>query len=409
MLSRERMEQVLKHKFHLFTADEKLEITDVADGNLNLVYKVQGKDKAVCVKQALPYVKCVGPQWELTLKRALFESECLRYESVVCPENVPHFYEFNETMALLVMEFLDAPHIILRKGLIAQTKYNDIGHVMGRFVARTCYFSSGLYLKADELREKMAFWNQNSLCTLTEQVIFSDPYVEAPLNHWTTPNLDADVQKLKADLDLIVEAAKLRSRFIIYKQALIHGDLHSGSIMVDGNGSIKVIDSEFAFYGPIGFDNGAFISNLLLSFFSQEGHKINPDYESWILNEVISFYKSFETSFLELWNEKKNRKGDEIPESLINNNEILLKKIQKEYLAEVFKDTVGYTGAKMIRRLVGVAHVHDMDSIEDKDKRAECERKALNMGVYLVKNWHKIKDIDEVVRVALVFKGGKEF
>jgi len=36
--------------------------------------------------------------------------------------------------------------------------------------------------------------------------------------------------------------------------------------------STQVIDPEFAFYGPIGFDIGAFIGNLILGFFSQDGH-----------------------------------------------------------------------------------------------------------------------------------------
>mgnify|MGYP001807714491 CR=1 FL=1 len=34
----------------------------------------------------------------------------------------------------------------------------------------------------------------------------------------------------------------------------------------------------------------------------------------------------------------------------------------------------------MIRRLVGIAHVADMDSIADADTRAACERRALHFG-----------------------------
>jgi 5-methylthioribose kinase len=36
--------------------------------------------------------------------------------------------------------------------------------------------------------------------------------------------------------------------------------------------STQVIDPEFAFYGPMGFDIGAFIGNLILAFFAQDGH-----------------------------------------------------------------------------------------------------------------------------------------
>lgn len=60
-------------------------------------------------------------------------------------------------------------------------------------------------------------------------------------------------------------------RFCERAQALIHGDLHTGSVMVTHD-STQVIDPEFAFYGPMGFDIGAFLGNLILAFFAQDGH-----------------------------------------------------------------------------------------------------------------------------------------
>lgn len=36
--------------------------------------------------------------------------------------------------------------------------------------------------------------------------------------------------------------------------------------------STQVIDPEFAFYGPMGFDVGAFLGNLILAYFAQDGH-----------------------------------------------------------------------------------------------------------------------------------------
>lgn len=36
--------------------------------------------------------------------------------------------------------------------------------------------------------------------------------------------------------------------------------------------STKCIDSEFGFYGPMGFDVGAFLGNLMLAYISQDGH-----------------------------------------------------------------------------------------------------------------------------------------
>lgn len=60
-------------------------------------------------------------------------------------------------------------------------------------------------------------------------------------------------------------------RFCERAQALIHGDLHTGSVMVTQD-STQVIDPEFSFIGPMGFDIGAYLGNLILAFFAQDGH-----------------------------------------------------------------------------------------------------------------------------------------
>src|SRR5262245_40001508 len=60
----------------------------------------------------------------------------------------------------------------------------------------------------------------------------------------------------------------------------------------------SVIDAEFAFFGPMGFDIGAYLANLLLSFFSQDGHakqaaddKKRPEYKQWLLQQVQYFWR----------------------------------------------------------------------------------------------------------------------
>src|ERR1700761_7555221 len=92
-------------------------VREVGDGNLNLVFIVQGPGGGVVVKQALPYVRLVGGSWPLTLRRAFFEHQALGAQGKVVPAHVPRLYHFDERLALTVMASLE-PHIILRKGLI---------------------------------------------------------------------------------------------------------------------------------------------------------------------------------------------------------------------------------------------------------------------------------------------------
>lgn len=53
------------------------------------------------------------------------------------------------------------------------------------------------------------------------------------------------------------------------------------------------------------------------------------------------------------------------------------KKIRSTYIRNVWEDTIGFMAAKMIRRILGIAHVEDFESIENADARADGERRAL--------------------------------
>lgn len=55
----------------------------------------------------------------------------------------------------------------------------------------------------------------------------------------------------------------------------------------------------------------------------------------------------------------------------------------------------------MVRRLVGIAHVADMNTIEDPDVRAGCERRALHFGRSLLVQPHQFTDIASIRDMAL--------
>ncbi|KEH44068.1 methylthioribose kinase [Medicago truncatula] len=249
-----------------------LSVKEVGDGNLNFVFIVSNTNGSFVIKQALPYVRCIGESWPMTKERAYFESLALKEEGKLSPDHVPEVYHFDRTMSLIGMRYLEPPHIILRKGLIAGVEYPLLADHMSDFMANTLFFTSLLYRSTTEHKRDVAeFCGNVELCRLTEQVVFSDPYKVSEYNRWTSPNLDRDAEAVREDNLLKLEVAELKSKFCERAQALIHGDLHTGSVMVTRE-STQVIDPEFAFYGPMGFDIGAFLGNLILAFFSQDGH-----------------------------------------------------------------------------------------------------------------------------------------
>ena len=261
-------------------------IREVGDGNLNLVFIVEGPTAGVVVKQALPYVRLVGESWPLPLERSWFEYSALTEQARHAPRLTPEVFHFDRAQAMIVMEYLH-PHVIMRKGLIRGIEYPRFADDIAEFLAATLFSTSVLAGTAAEHKARAELFAPNTaLCKITEDLVFTDPYREAPLNRWTRPYLDAQKRAFERDSVLKVAAQARKYQFMTSAQALIHGDLHTGSIMATLEDT-RVIDPEFAFIGPIGFDVGAVIGNLLLAFFAQEGHEAasgaRDAYRDWIL------------------------------------------------------------------------------------------------------------------------------
>jgi 5-methylthioribose kinase len=358
-------------------------ISEVGDGNLNLVFIVRGKDGAIAVKQALPYVRLVGESWPLPLSRSHYEHLALTHQARLVPDLVPAVLHHDEALALIAMEFL-APHIIMRKGLVAGTTYPRFVEDITTYLARTLFFSSDLAVSAAQKKEGIAaFAGNHALCKITEDLIFTDPYCVAELNRWTSPWLDATAARFREDLDLHVAVSRLKLKFMASPEALIHGDLHTGSIMVTER-ETRVIDPEFAFYGPMGFDIGAVIGNLIMSYLASSDHEGSPgerrSFEAWVLETIEGVWTEFARKFVALWRTEAN--GDAYPAALFAGADgaVRLEVERQAHMARLFRDTIGFSAAKIIRRILGLAHNIDFELIEDPMRRAVCEARSLRLA-----------------------------
>jgi 5-methylthioribose kinase len=282
------------------------------------------------------------------------------------------------------MRFVEEPHLILRRALIQNQHVTSFAHDIAVFMAKTLFGTSALALGGGEHRMHVSHWSQNiGLCALTEKVVFTDPYMQCDMNRWTSPQLDSYAQGIKDDAELKLAAAYHKELFLTSTQALLHGDLHTGSVMVK-EGSTFVIDPEFAFYGPMGFDVGAILANLFLSYFSKStGH--DHAYSEWLLEQVAVLHATFVATFRKLWSAAAGHEGyqGEIYHAGVFHGAFLAQ-AQDTYLAALLRDSLGFAGMKMIRRVVGIAHVEDLEAIPDADQRSLCEKRALTFARGLV-------------------------
>tara|TARA_B100001175_G_C19425100_1_gene598181 strand:- start:480 stop:1217 length:738 start_codon:yes stop_codon:yes gene_type:complete len=234
---------------------------------------------------------------------------------------------------------------------------------------------------------------------ITEKVIFTDPYFEAEMNH-NTKGLEPVIEILRSDILLKQEVQKMLLKFTANTETLLHGDLHSGSVMCTTN-ETKVIDPEFGFYGPMGFDIGMLISNYLMAYFSQPGHRSEnslTEFQEWILSVIRETYIVFQDEFRTLW--RTEREGILFPKSMFEDQRHSSETALESMLEHIWEDALGICGIEMHRRVLSIAHNADFEEIEDPSLRAQLEARNLMMGRELIIKRKTITDIDHLKKMA---------
>ncbi|CFR29235.1 S-methyl-5-thioribose kinase [Yersinia massiliensis] len=365
----------------LIAADE------IGDGNLNLVFKI--RDAAgvsqVIVKQALPYVRCVGESWPLTLDRARIEAETLLTHSQFCPEHTVNVLHHDAELAVMVQEDL-SDHQIWRSELILGRYYPQAASQLGEYLAQTLFHTSDFYQSAQAKKAAVSRYTNPELCQITEDLFFTDPYIDHERNNFD-PALLPEVLALRQDSALKLAVASLKHRFLTKAEALLHGDIHSGSIFV-AEGRLKAIDAEFGFYGPIGFDIGTALGNLLLNYCGLPGLSGPRDAAAGReqrLADIHLIWDTFAHRFLALSQEKTQ------------DSVLATPGYAQQFLQQVWVDTIGYCGSELIRRTIGLAHVADLDNIADEEMRRACQRQALRLGATLILAAPHIDGINDLV------------
>lgn len=375
----------------VFPTGEELVSREIGDGNLNLVFHITqpATGRSLIIKQALPYAKVVGESWPLSLDRARIESEALVKQGELAPGLTPRVYKTDAELALTVMEDL-SDHVIMRRGLIQGGVYPKFAEHISEFMARTLFFTSDLGMNQQDKKRLVQSFINPDLCKITEDLIFQDPYFDADTNSIEDHIRDA-AEAIWKDEALLFEVAHLREKFLTHAQALLHGDLHTGSIFITPE-STKVIDPEFAYFGPIGFDVGAVFANLLLNYASQEHWSADAasrhDRRAYLLDTIRDIWNLFDAKFRKLWNEHGI---DRVSRAA---------GYQDDYMRRLLQDTIGFAGAKTVRRVYGLSHVADIDTIPDAAAREKAQRMALAIGTGLIMRNRHAESIEDVIRIA---------
>lgn len=368
----------------VFSDFSALSVIEVGDGNLNLVFIITNQTnpgESVILKQALPYLRVAGDSWPLTRERMRYETQALLKHNELAPGLAPEVYDFDEEMSLVIMEHL-REHEIMRKGLVARKRYPLFADHISTFLVNSLFFTSDLYLTGPEKKLLAATFVNEQLRKLQEDFVYTNPYIASAENNWN-PLIDDDVQAVRSDPALKMAIAEMKQAYMTHAEALIHADLHTGSIMLNEQDT-RVIDPEFAFFGPMAYDIGAVLQNLILNYLSHYGH--TPDraererYQAYLLDMVRDIWNEFARKFDAVWAE--NNRGELVPAKYWDfpGGQEAFAEYRRRYIHRLLQETAGHGGVKFLRRMMGIVSVWDLTSIEDAEKRAVAERLAIRIG-----------------------------
>ena len=387
----------------VFSDFTRLSISEVGDGNLNLVFIIENTAnpaESVVLKQALPFLRVAGESWPLTRERMRYETQALLKYNELAPGLVPVVYDFDEEMSLVVMEHLKR-HEIMRKSLVARMRFPKFVDHITTFLVNSLFFTSDLYLTGPEKKLLEAKFVNEQLRKLQEDFVYTNPYMASPENRWN-PLVDDAVQAVRANAELKMAIAEMKQAYMTHAEALIHADLHTGSIMLNADDT-RVIDPEFAFFGPMAYDIGAVLQNLVLNYLSHFGH--TPDreererYQAYLLDMIRSIWEEFARKFDAVW--AANNRGELVPQSYWDfpGGADAFAEYRRRYIQRLLQEVAGHGGTKFLRRMMGIVSVWDFTSIKDLEKRAVAERLAIRIGTRWVLERKSVTCIEDLIGI----------
>lgn len=364
-----------------FFDSTELTCQEIGDGNMNYIFRISDGRKSVILKQAGMTTRLSSGR-TISRERNRREAAALAAENEIMPDSAPEVYLYDEVMDCMVMEDLK-DHTVLREALLAgESVYPKLAEQLSSLLAETWIKTSDMGKEHSQKKYHVKQFINPELCEISERLVFDEAMFNLSGQNSVEPENDMFVTtNIYENQRLHLEAGKLKYRYMTLAQAFLHGDLHTGSIFVNESG-MKVFDSEFAFYGPMGYDIGNVVAHFLLA---RENARQNHKRElmSWIEETIVQTVEQFVL---------KMRADRDMPKDAFENI------LNKWYYMDILEDTAGYAGLELIRRIVGSAKVKDIVSLKP-GKRGESERRILETGIDLVLNREKFREPDAFKRL----------
>lgn len=369
--------QYAKEVLKFFPIDSELTCKEIGDGNLNYVFRVvdEESNKSVIIKQAGPVAR-ISDEFKLSPDRNRIESEILQLQHKLAEGLVPKVYKYDSVMNCCCMEDL-SDHEILRGALLKHKTFPMFAEHISTFMVNTLLLTSDIVMGHKEKKDLVKSFINPELCEISEDLVYTEPFFDCERNDVFEKTKPFAKELLWDDEAFLLETAKLKFEFMTNAQSLLHGDLHSGSIFVKED-STKIIDPEFAFYGPAGYDIGNVIAHSIFAYINgmstMEDGGEKENYIAWVKQTIVDVVDKFVEKFNKVYDEKQTEKVAKY------------EGFKKYYLENILSDTSAIAGLEIARRVLGLAKVKDITIIQDEEVRYNAEKYCLQVAKELIMN-----------------------
>lgn len=239
--------------------DERvLSATPAGEGNMNLTVRVATSLRSLIVKQSRPWVErypSIAAPRDRVLGEARFYLLTSPHEEVAV--RTPRLIEIDPVARVMVLEDLGESSDC--SGLYGDERLTPAD-------ARTLAEWLGALHRLDFNEKSAASLTGREMRALNHEHLFRLPL--APDNGLDldaiTPGLAEAAGELAADSGYVERVGQLGELYLIDGPTLLHGDYFPGSWLRSADG-LRVIDPEFAFFGPAEFDVGVLLAHLYLA------------------------------------------------------------------------------------------------------------------------------------------------
>jgi len=333
-----------------FPQGAELTAREITGGNLNYAFCVEAKGgPSVFVKQAPDFIKFLGPEAKLHRERMELEVAAYKEWAAALGEQVsarylPKIYAFDTESMTFVMEFLGSYQLLMQslfEGVANEAVAAGMGEVMGAMHAKTHCTK----VPAGEAERLTKAFQNSELRGVQLQYVFTKAFQEAKA-----------AEDLRKDESFMAELDGLKAKYRgenAADLALAHGDLHPGSVMADSSvGAVKIIDPEFAIYGPPGIDVGSLLSGYTLAciYLAMTG----SDRAGLAISAASKVWTAYVAAM------EANA-------------------ISADIIAGIGEDAVGFASCEVARTALGFAGARGLP-VEDEALKAEADKQALALA-----------------------------